>query len=223
MPSLLTRAKRLQTFARAERNDKEATQDNERTTLALGKLDAAITDLTVALKTYDVLEALGVQLSPLPDLGTAPTELREHVTSVGRPTPERLTGSVGKVSRAAKSILDDLDSRWRVWAAERLDEIPRQRIPRLAPAERRQIEARLASLRMDSRSAPSSASVSQFKVGLDAVNDVLAHVAVHSLLEDALSKVMSSPPITLAELSDEEIAALRDDSDVAAQIFLSRR
>lgn len=222
-PSLLTRAKRLQAFARAERSDKEATQDHQRTTLALGKLDVAVTDLAVALKTYAVLHGLVVQLSPLPDLGTAPAELREHANSIGRPTPERLTGAVGKVSRATKSILDDLDGRWRLWAVDRLEGVPIQRIPRLAPAERRQVEVRLASLRADSRSAPSSASANQFKVGLDAVNDALARVAVHSLLEEALSKVMSSPPVTLAELSDEEIAALRDDSGVATQIVLSRR
>lgn len=224
MTSLSTRAKRLQTFARAERSAKEENQDHQRTTLALGKLDVALAELALALKTYEAVQALGVQLSPLPALETAPAELRAHIESVGRPTPERLTGAVGKVSRATVSILDDLDARWRAWSADRLDELPTPRIPRLAPAERRRVETRLASMRTDSRTAPTSASVNQFKLGYDAVSEVLDSISVHSLLEEALSKVMSSsPPVTLAELSDEEIAALRDDSAVAAQIVLSRR
>lgn len=222
-PSLLTRAKRLQAFARAERSDKEATQDHQRTTLALGKLDAALTELESAIRTHNVLQTLGVQLSPIPDLGTAPAELGEHISSVGRPTHSRLNAAATKVTRATASILDDLDSRWRPWAADRLDELPVQRIPRLAPLAQRQVELRLATLRSDSRTAPSLASATQFKLGLDSVQGALAQVAVHSLLEDALIKVMGSPRITLAELSDEEIKALRDDHAIAAQIVLSRR
>lgn len=222
--SLFTRAKRLQAFARAERSAQEANQDHQRTTLALGKLDVALAELAVALKTYEALQAQGIQLSPLPALEAPPAELRAHIDSVGRPTPERLTGAVGKVSRATASILGDLDARWRTWSANRLDELPTPRIPRLAPPERRRVETRLASLRTDSRNAPTSASVNQFKLGFEAVSEALDAVTVHSLLEEALSKVMSSsPPVTLADLSDEEIAVLRDDSAVAAQIVLSRR
>jgi hypothetical protein len=223
MPSLLTRAKRLQVFARAERSDKEATQDQERTTLALGKLGLAVTELASALKTYNALQTLGVELPPLPDLGTAPTELREHINSVGRPTFTRLNGAATRVSRATGSILDDLNSRWRPWAVDRIEELPDQRIPRLAPALQRQVEIRLASLRSDARTAPSAGSATQFKLGLEWVHDVLSQVAVHSLLEEALIKVMGASRITLAELSDDEIKALRDDPTIAAQIVLSRR
>lgn len=221
--SLLIRARRLQAFGRAENEKRNEKQDHQRLTLALQKLEDAIAVLESCLKTHRALVSLGIPLSPLPDIHKAPAELRDYVNSIARPTFERITGATGKVNRTTEKIRDDLNSQWQSWASEQIRELPLYKTALLTPTRKRQVDTWLLSLRSDARGSAGAASAQQFSVRLEAVQAELGQASEDSILEMALRKIMDTPPITLAGLSDEELAALRNDQSVAEQIMLSRR
>jgi hypothetical protein len=221
--SLLSRARRLQALGRAERENRDEKQDHQRMSLSLQRLEDAISGLEATLKTYKALRSLNIPVSSLPDLHKAPAEIREYVNTIARPTADRLTGSVTRVNRATERIRADLDDNWTSWASEQILALPIHKIPQLPPVLRREVEARLTVLKSDSRGSASAGSARQFKLGLDVVREELNHVIEHSILETALRKIMGTPPVTLAGLSDEELEAVRSDESVAKQIVLSRR
>lgn len=221
--SLLSRARRLQALGRAERENRDEKQDQQRMSLSLQRLEEAIAGLKATLQTYKALRSLNIPVSSLPDLHKAPAEIREYVNTIARPTSDRLIGSVTRVNRAMEKIRSDLDANWTSWASEQIQALPLHKIPQLPPVLRRDAEARLAAMRLDARGSASAASARQFKLGLDVIQEELSQVSEDSILEAALRKIMGTPPITLAGLSDEELEAVRSDQSVAEQIMLSRR
>jgi hypothetical protein len=213
---LLVRAKRLTSLARQAREGAEAVQDHTRTETALSKLDSALRELETAVRLQSKLVDKGVAAQTEIDLTKAPEELKKHIVTVGRPSPQLLQARANDAGKAVRALSDAASSAWASWAQSRLDELPIDRLARLG-FERRGVELRLETMRRLATALPTPDSVDTFIGSLDSVAARLAKVEPEGPLDALLAKF----PCHLDELTHDELRMLRDDhADIAAQIIL---
>ncbi|MGL5824179.1 MAG: hypothetical protein ACRCYU_04985 [Nocardioides sp.] len=213
---LLVRAKRLTTLARQAREGAEAVQDHTRTETALAKLDSSLRELETAVRLQSKLVEKGVAAQTEIDLTKAPEELKKHIVTVGRPSPQLLQARANDAGKAVRALSDAAWSAWSSWARSRLEELPFDRLARLG-FERKSVELRLESMRRLATAPPTPDSVDTFISSFDTVASRLAKVEPEGPLDALLAKL----PCHLDELTDDELRMLRDDhADIAAQIVL---
>jgi hypothetical protein len=213
---LLVRAKRLTSLARQAREGAEAVQDHTRTETALAKLDSSLRELEAAVRLQSKLVEKAVAAQTEIDLTKAPEELKKHILTVGRPSPQLLQARANDAGKAVRALSDAASSTWASWAQGRLDELPVDRLARLG-FERKGVELRLESIRRIATAPPTSDSVDTFISSFDSVASRLAKVEPEGPLDALLAKL----PCHLDELTDDELRMLRDDhADIAAQIIL---
>ncbi|WP_157550730.1 hypothetical protein [Nocardioides jensenii] len=213
---LLVRAKRLTSLARQAREGAEAVQDHTRTETALAKLDSSLRELETAVRLQSKLVEKGVAAQTEFDLTKAPEELKKHIVTVGRPSPQLLQARANDAGKAVRALSDAASSAWSSWAQSQLDELPVDRLARLG-FERKGVELRLESMRRIATAPPTPDSVDAFTSSFDTVASRLAKVEPEGPLDALLAKL----PCHLDELTDDELRMLRDDhADIAAQIVL---
>lgn len=213
---LLTRAKRLTSLARQAREGAEAVQDHARTETALVKLADSLSELEVAVKLQSRLVSLGVTSETKFDLTKAPKDLRRHLSTVGRPSPQLLTARAADAAKAAHTISESTAAAWRTWAEGRLDALPIDRVARLGNG-RISTDAKIKRLEFLAYSLPTDTTVDDFLSVYEAVASQLAKVAPDAPIDSLLAKL----PCHLDELTDDELTLLREKhADIAAQIEL---
>lgn len=213
---LLARAKRLANLARQTREGAEAIQDHTRTETALSKLDTHLSDLETAIKLESKLVSAGVKPPCELDLAKPPRELKQHIASVGRPSPQLLTARASDVAKAVKVFSDAAGQEWARWSKGKLSALPVDRLARLG-FERPAIESRLETLKRAAAERPSIESVDRFVESYRSVAARLEKVESLGPVDELLNKL----PCYLDELTDEELRLLRVDyPDIGAQILL---
>lgn len=122
---------RLTSLARQAREGAEAVQDHTRTETALSKLDSNLRALETAVKLEDRLVKRGVKAATELDLVKTPRELRKHIATVGRPSPQLLTARANDVARATKTLSESAVQEWAAWSKGSLSALPVDRVLRL--------------------------------------------------------------------------------------------
>lgn len=213
---LLIRAKRLTSLARQAREGAEAMQDHTRTETALSKLDGHLSELESAVKLQTKLVASGVTSTIELDLTKAPKDLKRHIGTVGRPSPQLLTARANDAAKAVRTISDVTAEVWRTWSQGRLDALPIDRMARLG-FDRRTVELRLETLRRLASALPTLDGVDKFLEAYESAASRLEKVTPEGPLDALLAKL----PCHLDELTDDELRMLREDHpDIGAQIVL---
>lgn len=214
---LLVRAKRLTNLARQAREGAEAVQDHTRTETALSKLDAALSDLELAIKLELKLTRSGIKSATQLNLIKTPEDLQMHIASVGRPTPQLLTVRAGDAAKAARALSDAATQAWTDWSRDKLNVLPIDRMARLG-FERPAVESRLEVLKRIAGAPPNADGVDSFLAAYEAVAARLEKVDPEGPLDALLARL----PCYLDELTDDELRLLRvDHPEISAQIVLT--
>lgn len=220
---LLSRAHRLEKLAKAARDNEGDKQTIERTKTALDKLSMAIQELDTQLKTRRALDRLGMPRREIPDLSGPLDELRDFVVSRGRPSPQKLQGATNRVSQQVALIERESVSRWELWTSGELEKLPVHKVAALSTEERQRVQTSLRELALLSKRAPNEAVASTFGHHLRRVQEDLRQVSLGGPILDVLERFASPSGVSLAELSDDEISALRSVPEIAVQFIVRRQ
>lgn len=213
-------ADRIRQGAEAEHDAGRVSQRADETLELLQQLRKVI---VAARRLQAVSGAESVDLTGLADGRAA---FARHASS-GLPSNQVFTAAKQKIKSVTARLSAQLEAAWSQWTAERIAELPLARIS-LLPADEQQSArshrddlARLA--RNAGNTVPTSADISLFASAAAILDEILSQLAdppqeVLALLE----RLGQRPPLTLSELSDEDIALLRQ-ADVADQIEVRRR
>jgi hypothetical protein len=215
---LLLRAKRLSAVARAKRDNEDAAQTQGQVSTAIHRLNTALLELDSRLRIHRSLADLGADVAPVTGLTRSASSLRDHVQGVGRPTAQFLNARSKDVSLIVAATNTEDVQAWRTWAMGRTLELDEESIPTFGAHALRARE-RIRDLRDLASKDPTVANITLFKVGLDGARDALASLAEAVNTDDLMTRIAAGT-VTLADLSDADVAELRADVETARQIRL---
>jgi hypothetical protein len=217
---MIAEADRIRQGAEAEHDAARVSQRVDETLELLQQLRQLI---GAARRLRAVSGSEWVDLSGL-DVGRA--AFARHASS-GLPSNQVFTAAKQKIKNVTSHLSTQLGAVWSQWTAERIAELPLARISLLPADEQQSARTRrdeLAKLARNARTTvPTSTDVSMFASNAAILNETLSQLAdppqeVLALLE----RLGKRPPLTLGELSNEDITLLRQ-ADVADQIEVRRR
>jgi hypothetical protein len=142
----------------------------------------------------------------------------------GLPSNQAFDGAKNKINGVARRVTAELAAAWTQWADREVARVPTVRISLLDQQDQKTAHDRWASLVKTSKvSTPTVTDIVSLKSDLDYLHDWLDSLpdppgAVLGILE----RLAQRPALTLADLADDEIAALRE-AGIADQIEVRRR
>lgn len=221
--SVLDKAHELAMEASRLKEGQAAGADADRVSKRVDELAAALADLRSTVATARHLRGAGVAANV--DLSVA-SEGRDRFArhATGLPSNQVFIAARQKIQQAADNIKGRLAAEWTEWASQRLSALPTSRIAMLAsPQERDEATRRRDELRKLVAKPPSVANTGLFQTTYGLLEESLAEVEdLPNDLVDLIQRLDRRPPITLADLSDEQVVLLRAHG-VADQIELRRR
>jgi hypothetical protein len=216
---LLLRAKRLGALARAKRDNEGEAQAQGQVATALHKLNNLLIEMDSNLKVRRALVHATVPVPPVDGLEKPADALRDQVKKVGRPTAQYLTARSGDVTRLCDTISSANKQAWREWAQTQIDTLGESSLP-LFGTQANGVRERIRSLRPLAADTPTTTVITVFKVTLDSARDNLQAIAEGVDPEDLKARIAAGG-VTLADLSNEDLAELRADAATARRINLS--
>jgi hypothetical protein len=213
-------ADRIRQGAEAEHDAARVSQRVEETLELLLQLRQLI---GAARRLHAVSGSEWVDLSGL-DEGRA--AFARHASS-GLPSNQVFTAAKQKIKSVTSRLSAQLGAAWSQWTAERIAGLPLARISLLPADEQQSARSRrdeLARLARNARNTvPTSTDVSMFASAAAILDETLRELADQPpKLLALLERLERRPPLTLGELSHEDITLLRQ-ADVADQIEVRRR
>jgi hypothetical protein len=201
-------------------NDQEAKRVSER----VNEVTAALQTLQLAINAVKRLRtAIGEQRVSLSGLDDGRAALAAHAAR-GWPSNQAFTAARHKIVGVTSRVNTELAQEWERWTTQRLDELQVVRIPLLEQDDEKAARQRRESLfKLAKNPVPRGADIDQFALEFGLLKDMLDEVA--SLSEELLSllqRLGERPSLTLAALTDDQIALLRQEG-IAGQIEVRRR
>jgi hypothetical protein len=220
--SLLDKAVALSAEARRLQEGQKGAAEFARISHAVTELNQLISALDQTALAARRAASLGVTLPvdlALADDGRA--NLARH--AAGLPSDQAFVAARRKINASTQTIADALSLAWTEWAAAQLNALAVERIALLDREPRNQATGwRTRLLFLASSRPPSSSDIDQFSRTIDALTEALdAAPAASGEVIDLLKRLVERPPLTLADLTDEQVAALRE-AGVANQVELRR-
>ena len=222
--SLLDKAVALRAEGRRLQEGQQGVAESRRISHAVTELTQLISALEQVVRAARRATSLGVAL-PV-DLALAAdgrANLARHAAD-GLPSDQAFVAARRKVSTSTQTFKDALSSAWTQWAAAQLGALPVERIALLDLEPRNQANGwRTRLLFLAANKPPSSSDIDEFSRTIDALTAALdAAPAASGEVIDLLKRLAERPPLTLADLTDAQVAALRQ-AGVDDQVELRRR
>lgn len=205
--------------AASDAEAKRVLQQTDNTRMELGKLEKAV-KAARALLSHDS-EAF-VDLSGLDSGREAFT--RNAASRGGLPTRPAFNTAQVKIREVASRVNGELAEVWSRWISQRTGAVPTLRISLLPPPDQAETWERWTTLQKLSKVVtPAPSDITMAGNALSYLHDALKDIADPPSEVAALVERLGKPPfLTLADLTDEQIKALRE-AKVAVQFELRRR
>jgi hypothetical protein len=220
--TVLEKANRFRTQAELIRAQQSDTDELTRITHRVAAVRTALQNLDRALKAAR-------SIADLPDAPTIDTTADDGYNDFKR----KIDGSdfndavfraaVRKLDTASAKIDTDGQQAWKTWTAQRLGRLRPERIAVLPAAERKGILERRTRLERIATTPATPAAVTEFVTSYDLLREQLDDLPdLPSRLVDLLERLSQRKPLTIADLSEDDLLILRE-SEVGSQIELRRR
>jgi hypothetical protein len=221
-PSVLDKARDMSAEATRLRRDSDAEHDATRVSERVGEILPLLQQLALvtgaARRLRDVSGEDRVDLSGLDDGRAA---LARHA---GLPSNQAFTAARSRITGVSARVSRDLAAAWSRWAEQRMAALPLMRIGLLETGDQQAARERRDELQKLAKvPVPTSTDISMFESAATQLAEALDEVGdppqeVLALLQ----RIGERPPLTLADLADDEIRLLRQ-AGVAGQIEVRRR
>lgn len=186
-------------------------------------LNAQLDDVATLLATAEKLrEAHDPPKLELPELAKAYLAFAKRAAT-GIPDQKDFSSARRALNSNSERMKSAITSAWAAWASARINEVRLLRIAMLPADEQDTQRERVAELRRLSRiKNPTAGDVTDFVAAMKAVSDALDRVDDPSDELMALIRRLSDRAVTLADITDDDIALLRA-SGLDDQIQLTRK
>lgn len=216
--SLVNRARRLASLARARSDDQKEFQSQGQVETALRRLDAELGALANVLALHTMLRSVGVPVGDVVGLVKPAQRLLEQVRTIGRPTAQFLHARVKDVESARKATSEGNVLAWQPWAGRQIEALPLALVPRLVVG-RAMTDRHVSTLkRLAVTKVLKSSEISDFMTSLNFVKGTLDKVGASEI--DAVLARFANGRIKLAALTDDELAMLRSEQTLADQLYV---
>jgi hypothetical protein len=193
--------------------------------MRVSEVTAALTKLTQAVTAARRLaKESGEAAVNLTGLNDGLKNFSGYVSRDGLPSNLAFNSARGKIESVTKRVSAELAEAWTSWVKREMAAIPRNRIDLLDQADKKAANEKWADLSKTAKvPSPSVTDIIALKSGLGYFRELLKDVEDPTGLIAALLPRLDRPRgVTLAELTDEDITALRDFG-IAGQIEVRRR
>lgn len=209
-------ANRIKSGVKAEQDAARVLKRVDETTVTLARLDQAV-------KAAQVLAvANGTESVGLFQLGEGRETFARNAERSGfLPSDQAFNGARARIGDVTKRVSEELTTAWTQWTGQSIGELRVARMPMLIEGQRKPAQQQLKDLQdYAKKPVPTVGDISQFKVALAGLTELLARVSDPDGELVPLLERLAVRPILLAELSDGQIALLRQ---VADQVEIRRR
>jgi hypothetical protein len=223
-PSVLEKAQAMTAEAARLREGEKGEQDAARISQRVDEVTVALQGLGRVVGAVERLHTVSgtrtVELSGL-DEGRATFAGR---AKAGLPSNQVFTAARQKINGVISRLSEQLGSAWAQWTSEQLTGLPLIRIPLLdADQQKTARERRDELVKLAKIAVPSSADVGTFQSTAGLLRDTLSEVAPPPPeILTLLQHLGERPPMTLDQLTDDDIGLLRQ-AGIADQIEVRRR
>lgn len=213
--SLETKARRLSAKARSMDEDEGAKRGESQLRTAVAKLNEELSTLAETVQLVRVVRSTGALVDADVDLAKPMDELARRVRDIGQPTAKYVQVRTSDVVSIRSALAGAAQRGWQVWVQEQHDSLPRELIPRVEFYERERAQRVVRDLTASIKAAPTVALVGKTRQDLVWIRGVLEKVESHEL-----DGVIKNLPLALADVSEEDLLALRRDRDWASRLTL---
>jgi len=220
--SVLDKARAMTAEATRLRQDSDADHDAARVSERVTEILPLLTQLRLIAGAARRLHAVSgedsVSLSGLDDGRAA---LARHA---GLPSNQAFTAARSKITGVITRVSKDLSAAWSGWTDQRMARLPLVRIDLLDAGDQQAAREWRDELRKLARIAvPTSTDISMFQSAATQLAEAVAQVSdPPQEVLPLLQRLGKRPPLTLADLADDQIRLLRQ-AGVASQIEVRRR
>lgn len=223
-PSVLEKARAMTAEASRLRQGEQAEHDAARVSQRVNEVTEALLRLRGVVGAVGRLHAVsGTRSVDLSGLDDGRAAFARHAAA-GLPSNQVFTAARQKVNGVISRVSEQLGSAWAQWTSERLAELPLIRIPLLDADEQRSARDRRDELlKLSKISVPTSTDVNAFQSTAGLLRETLSQVPdpPQEILA-LLQRLGERPPVTLEQLTDDDISLLRQ-AGIADQIEVRRR
>lgn len=212
-------ANRIKSGQKAKENAERVLTRVVETKAVLKKLEQTV---TAARRLTEVSGATAIDPTGLDD-GRANLERLARQSS-NLPSDSAFNGAKKKIGDVVKRVTDDFKAAWAEWARQAVGGMPSIKISQLDLADQAAARARWDALVRASRvPSPKTDDINSFKSDLDYLHEVLDPLPpLPGPVRELYDRLARRPYLTLTDITDEQIAMLRE-AGVAAQIEVRRR
>ncbi len=223
-PSVLDKARAMTAEASRLRQGEQAEHDAARVSQRVDEVTEALLRLRRVVGAVGSLHAVsGTRSVDLSGLDDGRASFSRHAAA-GLPSNQVFTAAKQKVNGVISRVSEQLGSAWAQWTSEQLAGLPLIRIPLLGADEQKSARDRRDELlKLSKIAVPASADVGTFQSTAELLRDTLSQVPdpPHKILA-LLQRLGERPPMTLDQLTDDDISLLRR-AGIADQIEVRRR
>jgi len=222
--SVADKAQALTAEASRIRQGFDAQHDAERVVNRSDEILAELARLRGLVATAERLNAVStVELIALTNLDDGRAALARHAKT-GLPSNQAFSAAKQKIGGVISRLRTTLRDAWTTWTSERTAELPLARISLLAADQQESaLECQSELQRLTRIAEPTRADVSLFRSCIESLSEMLAEVPdLPDEATELVQRLRQSPWLTLADLTDAQIALLRD-TGIARQIELRWR
>ena len=222
--ALLEDALTLSARARRIGANRSDTEQRNRLRARVSDLRTAIDAIGSLLELRREANAVGAVIAWRPSRVISAHQSLVRVSQGGLPTERQLESAQSQLTRAKNDLAKAVEVGWKAWAEEQLIRIPDEKIAVLPDDERQVAVKDWAQLkRLAGKALKSNGEIAEFIRLRERTAQALRPVPhLSEALRQLLQRLDSKPPLTLADLSDNTIAMLRD-AGFASHVQLSRR
>jgi hypothetical protein len=220
--SVLDKARAMTAEATRLRQDVSAEHEAKRVSERVGEIVPLLQRLSLIAAAVRRLRTVsGQNWVDLAGLDDGRAALARHA---GLPSNQAFTAAKSRINAVITRVSADLGAAWSRWTEQCMAGLPLMRIPLLDPGDQetaREWRDELQSLAK--KPVPTSTDISMFQSAAAQLAEALAKVGDPPQEVIALLRRLGErPPLTLAELADDDIRLLRQ-AGLASQIEVRRR
>lgn len=222
--SVYEKALRVQNDARRLADGQAGQREAQRITRRVAELRSQLENLRTRLGLARLIGETTGETVDLSGRAAGFVEFERKARPGDQPTDGVFTKASSKVKTVCAALDQQINTVWSTWARTQVGALPAARLSLLSQKERTTARKRLAELeRAATDSGVSRSDVEIFKTSLNTLAELLAEAKdVPEEVARLLDRISQPPPLTLAEITDEQIGLLRA-AGLADEVSLMRK
>lgn len=225
-PSVLALAREMASESSRIKSGREAELNAERVLNRVTETQAALQKLEQAVTAARSMEAASgktvIDLAGLDDGRPGFERLAQQSSNL--PSDQAFNGAKRKIGEVTARVTRGFEDAWAEWVARERSAVPSIKISQLGPVDQATARSRWDSLVSTAKVAsPKISDIVSFKSDLSYLHEVLDDLPeLPGPVRELYERLGRRPSLTLADITDEQIANLRV-AGVAAQIEMRRQ